>query len=513
MFNIQAAKQAGYTDQMITDYLAQTRGIPANEINLNDFQDVNSKMSNSTPATDPNAQSSTDFLGGVADIVRQPATYVAKLGSTIGEGLARAMPVPTQVVDRIKNIFGITNEGVAAFKKGMEAPTVFTASGRDNSSFKTKEEFAGETAQAAANLATPALGAGGLGARIATGAAIGVAQGAGSAMQKNQTWSSVLSNALGGGVIGGTLTGAGELVAGTLSKTIPKLLTYTADFPKPLVDELQSNPKLAFSINKDHLEPPQLLKLGQDGIMQLRSGLTTAYKEGKKELADLFSGEHMIFSSDLQRSLDRVSTYYNLDNVPRNPGNVSVNEGLKLLSETNNLYSKLKASGEPAAVAVRDFRTKIRTDLTKNFGGKEGPLDTFLSNYGSEANTINAVDEIFKAYKQNSPTAMNGALTRLYSIFNENKSAYLSAVKDFQEKTGLPILENVVKETIQPVLPQASKLNASEILRLIALPLTSPNLVGKTISGIQATSNVLNKPVVEAGRRVIQQGIIKNVTQ
>lgn len=111
----------------------------------------------SQPEQKPSVLSS--LAGGLADVVRQPANYFEKIGTTIGNAAANT-DIGKSIGGVIKQATGITPEQGQRIQQEFQKPTILSPQGQSIAPFKSGREFVGETIKTAANLSTPFVGEG-----------------------------------------------------------------------------------------------------------------------------------------------------------------------------------------------------------------------------------------------------------------------------------------------------------------------------------------------------------------
>jgi len=165
--------------------------------------EIDSMLQQQPAQSEPEKQGLLKTFGqGILDIARQPATFVGKLGSTIGEAAAKT-DFGKQIGEGLAGMLNIkTPEQAVQVKEAFEAPTSFTATDRDLSGFESGKEAIGEGILAASNLATPFLGTGSLPTRLATGFGIGSAYGGGEALREDKNLDETISQAGSSGLFG-----------------------------------------------------------------------------------------------------------------------------------------------------------------------------------------------------------------------------------------------------------------------------------------------------------------------
>lgn len=286
---------------------------------------------------------------------------------------------------------------------------------------------------------TPAVNALG---KIGQGAAIGGGFGAAQGVEGGKSVGDVAKSGLTGALIGGATAGLFEAGKWAVGK-IPKLLSYASDTPEAVLQRNYDNPE-AMKEASDYLSkngPSAVLNDTQDAVKTLRANLTQQYQEGKDAVIALNQGKRAIFDSKTQNLLTKAADAFSID-LPQNMDNVSVNEAINLNEEINSVLSEGNLQATPEGVVLRKASDALG-NVIKGEGAKFQGVGELLSNYSGEKKTLDAADMLVKAYRTSNPIDQRTALSRLLSVYNENAPSFFSAMKDLEQKTGIPIMDKL----------------------------------------------------------------------
>jgi len=366
-------------------------------------------------------------------------------------------------------------------------------------------------AQGAGSMGKLALTAGTLGAgtpatvagRIGVGAAYGGAFGASDALEQGKGGKDILKEAAIGGAIGGAIPAAIEGVKWAV-KGVPKLLAYTSNTPDEVLQRQYDNPELSKGILQDVKEKGALGVTDDinNATKQLRKNLTKQWEEGAKVIVDTNTGTRINFNAKEIKMLQNLADDYGID-LPQNLSKVSVKESLELNKAINELYGQRAVREDAKGILVR----KVKDVVSDKFKQFEGAKD-FLKNYADEKEVLDAMVDIMKPWND-SPVTRNTALSRVKSIFNDNKPAFLSAIKDLEQSTGIPFLtDKAAALNILQKSPVTGRSLPSQLFELIAFPFTSPRLAGLQS---RVAGRVAQSPASQPLRNIVSEGVRKTL--
>ena len=151
--------------------------------------------------------------------------------------------------------------------------------------------------------------------------------------------------------------------------------------------------------------------------------------------------------------------------------------------------------------------------------GKSYPeLTQLRATYAAQKGIADGIDQLLKSSKTatQNPTAVKNVLTNFQNIFKQNSSAYLEALQNLEKATGQDFISQLASTQFEPLysksigstLFQASAIAGGLFLHnpflLTVLPLFSPNLMGKIITGVGKVA-----PEIEESTPAIVKGVTK----
>lgn len=399
--------------------------------------------------------------GTIGGVIAKKATNMALSANKLvdeAKKLPQGDPRRKELLLKAQQMSGTASTGTQKFLS--EAPTAQKAAGS-----------MGKLALTAGTLGvgTPVT----VGGRIATGAAIGAGYGGSGAMEQGKGGKDILKETLIGGAIGGAIPTAIEGVKWAV-KGVPKLLSYTSNTPDEVLQRQYDNPELSSKILRE-VKSGGAMGVTDDinnAAKKLRGDLSKQWQEGSRVLIDKNVGARVGFTSKEVKFLQRVADDYGVD-LPQNLSNVSLKESLELNKALNELYNQKAVREGAEGIIVR----KTKNMVGEKFSKFEG-VDDFLKNYGDEKRVLDSIVDIMKPWTDK-PVTKNTALARVKSIFNDNKPAFLSAIKDLEQSTGIPFLtDKAAALNILQKAPVTGKGLPSQLVELLAFPITSPRLAG-----------------------------------
>lgn len=310
------------------------------------------------------------------------------------------------------------------------------------------------------------LGLGGATRTIAEGAGLGGAYGAAQGLEEKKSITDIGKSALIGTLVGGATAGLFEAGKWSVRK-IPKLLSYFSDTPEAVLQRNFDNPEAMKEASNyvSQRGPSGVLQDVQAPVRQLRNTLSQQYQEGKNAVIELNKGRRTIFNSKTQSLLNKVADTFGIT-LPQNMDNVSVNEAIALNEEINSALRHGSASVSPEGAVLRKAKDALDSILKgpkSNFSG----VWELLSNYAGEKKTLDAADMIVQAYHTGNPIKQRTALSRLLAVYNENAPSFLSAMKDLETKTGVPILDKLAALKSSSTSPATSVMKSDTVLSVL----------------------------------------------
>ena len=332
----------------------------------------------------------------------------------------------------------------------------------------------------------------------------GVAEG----LQKRETTQEIAKRGAIGFGIGSILSGVFSLgkagIFGAGRKFLPKILSYTADVPEEAINRAMNSPipvkEATKEAAKKGIEPT--LQTAQQGVRQMRKNLSKEYGEGIQALIDQFSGKRVGLSETETKFVKKVAAEAGIE-VPKNLQSLSFNEAMNFYKTINELFSSKAIRESASGVGVRQLKDSFKNVIVNNFGGKEGPVQQLLTNYAKEKTVHDAMDNIVRAYVTGKPNLITAASNRLRRAFDEGNGAYLKAITDFEQSTGVNLLDRLAGYQFRQIIPQKSgKFGFDELFRLLFAPVTSPRAVGAYARTLGKVREGVASPLLEAGKKI-----------
>jgi hypothetical protein len=221
------------------------------------------------------------------------------------------------------------------------------------------------------------------------------------------------------------------------------------------------------------------------------TGIPTIFRKmkvsvvGKGKILDFDKMNSPIVNKSEQTNLQRV-----LDTID-NQKDFSP-EGMQTTAARINALSKIEQGAKTIKSVII---TQIHDIYDKAIKATYPELSTLRNQYKIEKQIISGIDDVIKSVKNDiaNPTAVTGVTKKLSNLFAEDNDAYIKALKNLEDKTGVDLLtglaasefKNIMPGKLGSVLFQSSALAGGLFfnpLLLVALPLFSPALQGKIIT-------------------------------
>lgn len=413
----------------------------------------------------------SSFLPKETEVAQKPDTLLKKAGRVAGSvyntiaspfvGLAAA---PVQMAAKA---LGVEDP----YKKGL--PSIAGENTRV-SELGVKEK-AGDLAQVGSYFVP--------GSGVKALATAGALQGAGSAASEGKDATEIATRGAFGGVIGGALGGIA-----TAATKAPKLLSYSSDVPEEAFHTMLNRPEAFKAATKSVGKGVDALKIAQGAEKALRKQLSADWDTSVASLVDEFQGSRIGFGGDLGKNLIKISDEYGVV-LPQNLNNVSVKEAVDLVKSINEL-PKTMLSLSPRGAIVRRTKAELQKKIIDTFGGEAGSVSKLWKNYSAKKAVFDAADDLLRAYKTGKPITQTTARNRLMGIFNEGKEAYLAAIRELEDATGIDILSHIAATKFSQRMPSGTntvsfagglaspKGSIEKLIDLLAFPITSPSSAG-----------------------------------
>lgn len=470
----------------------------------------------------------SDFLGGVGNAAKGVGNFIADTtgisGTAKAIGGAIALPYLTRKVsDATQRAHDLTTQATklpigdpkrkALLKQALDLEnSASTQMEGGLNDVPTVKSAAGSMAKLALTAGTAAVApAAGVAGRIGQGALIGGGFGTAQGIEDNKDLGGIAKSGLIGALVGGAASGLIEAGKWAVNK-VPKLLSYASDTPEAVLQRNYDNPE-AMAQATDYVSengPEQVLTDTQGAVRSLRTDLTQQYAEGKQALIDLNEGQRAIFDSKTQNLMQKAADNFAID-LPQDMDNVSVKEAIDLNEEINSVLRKGSLAASPQGVVLRKASDALGNVISGDNAAFQG-VGELLSNYSGEKQTLDAADMLVKAYKTSNPIAQRTALSRLYSVYNENAPSFYSAMKDLEDKTGIPIMNKLAALRSSGIDTASSMLKSKNVIDIIrnAMSVFADNLsrgAGRASGLIQKVAPVASKVVPALAGEAAAKGV------
>jgi hypothetical protein len=187
--------------------------------------------------------------------------------------------------------------------------------------------------------------------------------------------------------------------------------------------------------------------------------------------------------------------------------------------------SALQRYTEGAAPRTSAIIAKLHEAYDRAIATTYPELGKLRGQYRADSAIADEIDSVLRsvADKRASVPAVTSAVRKLSNIFNEDNEAYLRAIQKLEQVSGQDLLNQLTASEFRNVLPKSfgSRLGQAGVLAgglftnpllLLALPLFSPRLEGKLITGAgraaPAAAGVVSKavePAIRAATRAYQE--------
>ena len=371
--------------------------------------------------------------------------------------------------------------------------------------------------------------------KTAAGSAVGYSFDIASNLQQDAEGLAILKpgyGALLGGVIPVGLYGMKAGKEG-VKKGISGVVKYTADLPEEAVADYLLKTKKIDKLIKDKVSPQDALEVSQGAVRNLRKVMTKEWQSAVESIKTKYPNRINLDESRVKQLTNIVEKFGDdvlnktddMGNITQiNPASMSIDDSLSLLKNVNELYSKRIVRESAEGMPVRSFKDFFKNNVIENFGGKKGEVANLYSNYSSKKGILDAANDIVNAYQTGRPIKQATALGRIKAIYRENKGAYLKAIKDLEEQTGVNITSYITASELGKGLTAEKIVTAGgagifskkgildRIFEAVLFPITTPKYAryilratkpkATTVIGKASKSkgNIINKMFPQKGK-------------
>ena len=209
----------------------------------------------------------------------------------------------------------------------------------------------------------------------------------------------------------------------------------------------------------------------------------------------------------LNSSIVRVSEQKNIQavvNTIKKQTDFSPKGVQAVASRIGALSKFVEGSKTVSSKAITDIHNSYANFIEKTYSG----LGEIRKNYSVKTQIYKGIDNVLKSVKNGkvNPTTATTVAKKLSRLFAEDNEAYVQALQSLEKETGVDLLNSLVASEFKDILPrklgsvlaQAGILTTGFIynpLLLLALPLFSPKLEGKIITGAGKVAPIVEKTV------------------
>ena len=355
----------------------------------------------------------------------------------------------------------------------------------------------------------------------------------------------VISGAI-GGVTGGVFNLLGKGLSKLAEKTVPSTLSFTSGVPKTAIEQAIAKPEI--TKQGVNMSVPEIRTKAVTSLNSLYDDLGKEFSEGLKTIKSTVPDLTKSIGDEAPNAIPELKS--KLVNIGKNLARdyrVSFAKGAVDFSKSNivnaseqkNVVDAIKTlqswkDFSPQGVqdlaervgALRKFESGATTkasavvgQIYNNIAGEKGIIATLYpelkelrTNFATNRKILDEINNVLSADKTK-PVAVQGAVSRLDNMFTQNKDAYINAVRQLGERSGVDFLSLLAGGEFQKVLPDfirglggasAVSVGASLLNPWLVLlaPLFSPRAVGSIVrnapSVAKTTSQVLQSGATQA---------------
>jgi len=292
-------------------------------------------------------------------------------------------------------------------------------------------------------------------------------------------------------------------IPGLATTATKKFLSWTSDTPEKAFDVMLKRRVNYVNALKKNITPEEALTTTQSAITSFRTKLSQEWQEHTAKVAAENAGKTIKLPADIQKRLVNIADDFALD-LPTKMSKLTADEAIKLSTRINELYRSKIVRELPKGAVVRSLKTDLKKILFDSFGGEKGAFANMYKDYSTKKGILDAMDNMFRAYKTGNPIAQSTSLGRMKAIFAENKSSYLDAIMKFEEETGLDLLSKItavkLKQGVSPLTHltttgglQGTKGITDKIFDVLLYPLRSPRSAQAILRGVSNIDQAIQK--------------------
>lgn len=487
-------------------------------------------------STAPQAPDNRDFLQKASDFVKaSPLGFTAPLGEAIGNTLygageaikQRSLEPLLQAGDQNTQNYGKVVGSAAA---SAALPASFAAGAPAALLEGTGAPAALASAARAFPVSAGALQYAGLG---------GIQSGAEALARGDSAGTAGTQAAIGAG-IGGAVGGVFGLLGKVASKTAPSIASVTSGVPKTAIEQAGVNP----TATKEGvgLSVPQVRERAVSSLQTLYNDLNREHNSVTSTLSDVAPAHADQISNSLIQQAQSIAKQFKVNTAIGAQGLVAdfsksaivkggeekaVNKALSTISTWDDFSPQGLQTLNQRINGLKDYTegaiTKSSAIIGKIHGAisdliqKESPeLAQVNKNYATNRKVLDEISNVVGADAQ-TPTEVQGAVTRLDSLFKENRDQYINIIRELGKRSGVDYLSLLAGGEFQKLLPGyirsavavgsvgGASAVATNPLSLLLLPLFSPRAVGVAARNAPKAAAATSKLARGAASQAIPQ--------
>jgi len=345
--------------------------------------------------------------------------------------------------------------------------------------------------------------------RAALSAPIGVSAGLGDALMRNKDTPEVIKEMVTSGITASVLSfGIDEAINGIrwAVNKLPVISGYVSEVPQETLEYTAGHPEGVKMVRKElkGLTPQQqaekITGITQQTVKGMRKDLTNEWQVKFDQVIQENIGVRTSLNDYEERLLNKVNNIMPLENMPSNTAKMSLKETHDLYSQVEDILGKNKLYETAEGVPVRELANKLRSKMITAFGGEESNFARLLSDYSTKKHILDSAGDLAKAWGT-TPQNYASAVNNLKKIFNDDKFAYLDAIRKLEQETGKNLLDYIAAWNTSAILPyRHGGFGLDELFRLILSPITSPRAASALVSGTAGLRNLGEGTITQFGR-------------
>lgn len=359
--------------------------------------------------------------------------------------------------------------------------------------------------------------------------ALGAAQGLSQGLSEGRSARDTAVQTAGGAATSAVLGGVFNLLGKAASATSKAAGSFTSGVPSAALERASQNPDTAkqgvrMSLDEIHTK-------ATDALAGLQKNLTDEFQTGLQTISPLPAKpvpSPLAIQTKLIDDASKIAKDFRVGVLPSTKGATGafnesalvkggeqsvVNETLRTIGTWTDFSPVGMQDLAERVGALRNFESgtqtkaspivgkiynKIADDLIPTY---YPDLKTLRTNFSNNKTVLDEINAVLNATSEK-PTQIQGAVSRLDTLFKENRETYLNVIKNLSDRSGTDILSLLAGNEFQKVLPGfvrglggagAISVGASVLNPWLILlsPLFSPRAVGTAALNSKAIQNAV----------------------